>query len=447
MSNALAIATVTAALRKIAVNAAREADESADVIYGRPEAPTNGNPSRVRLYLYLVAPNAALRNADLPTRNANHELIQRPQIALDLHYLLAFYGDEPKLLPQRMMGAVVRDFHARSMLRRSDIRAVIDGTEELKTSDLADAIEQVKLSPLPLSTEEMSKLWSVFFQTPHALSVAYQASVVLITGTDGAQQARPVLRRGEDDRGPEAEVRPFPLLDSIHIGLPEQAELRPRPASFRAVQLGHQVRLKGLNLTEGIVSVQFVHQRVHIQNELPVSNANQTSTEILVTLPDDDGAQTAWAIGLYSVSFVYSRPGENELRKTSVLPLALAPRIKSIEPTSSLENPIQPTTVGQNKHVTLTIKVSPNVVKSQKATILLSTLEVPANPFAEDADGPFDTLTFKINNPPRLKAELVTLRIDGVDSLPFILEPPDPQHPEKPRRLIFDPAQMVTINE
>src|SRR5688572_12569142 len=126
MSNALAIATVTAALREIAVKAAREADEGAEVIYGRPDSQASGNPSRVRLYLYLVSPNAALRNADLPTRNANHQQIQRPQIALDLHYLLAFYGDELRLLPQRMMGAVVREFHATPVLRRSDIQAGIE---------------------------------------------------------------------------------------------------------------------------------------------------------------------------------------------------------------------------------------------------------------------------------------------------------------------------------
>ena len=31
-----------------------------------------------------------------------------------------------------------------------------------------------------MNLEELSKLWSVFFQTPYALSIAYQASVVLI---------------------------------------------------------------------------------------------------------------------------------------------------------------------------------------------------------------------------------------------------------------------------
>ena len=56
----------------------------------------------------LQRPNAALRNSDLPTRNHRSVVVQRPTCALDLHYLLSFYGDDSKLEPQRMLGAVVR---------------------------------------------------------------------------------------------------------------------------------------------------------------------------------------------------------------------------------------------------------------------------------------------------------------------------------------------------
>jgi hypothetical protein len=41
-------------------------------------------------------------------------------------------------------------------------------------------IENVKLTPISLSLEELSNLWSVFFQVPYALSVAYEAAAVLI---------------------------------------------------------------------------------------------------------------------------------------------------------------------------------------------------------------------------------------------------------------------------
>ena len=46
----------------------------------------------------------------------------------------------------------------------------------LKTSNLEDEVEQVKFIPSQMSLEELSKIWSIFFQQSYALSMAYQAS-------------------------------------------------------------------------------------------------------------------------------------------------------------------------------------------------------------------------------------------------------------------------------
>jgi hypothetical protein len=46
-----------------------------------------------------------------------------------------------------------------------------------------------------LSLEDLSKLWSIFFQIPYFLSVAYEASAVLIEGDETPRQALPVLER------------------------------------------------------------------------------------------------------------------------------------------------------------------------------------------------------------------------------------------------------------
>ena len=92
MSNSLAIATVTAALAQLVRTAAQGAVGGADVIIGRPEAPANGDAQpRVRLYLYQVTPNAALRNADLPTRRGNGEVLS-DAILLGVVLVLASIG-------------------------------------------------------------------------------------------------------------------------------------------------------------------------------------------------------------------------------------------------------------------------------------------------------------------------------------------------------------------
>src|ERR1041384_1777635 len=99
----------------------------ADVKLGRPTVPVDPQPRKVQIFLYQVTPNAAWRNMDLPTRDAGGQrVLQRPQAALDLHYLFSFYGNEDLLEPQLMMGQVVRDLHARAVLSHDRILSLID---------------------------------------------------------------------------------------------------------------------------------------------------------------------------------------------------------------------------------------------------------------------------------------------------------------------------------
>lgn len=202
MSNHLAIATVTAALRKHLQGSlnADVSDVEATVTHIRPDGTGNGKlpTPGVNLFMYQVSPNAALSNVDLPTRSADGRMVERPSVALELHYLLTFHGDESMLEPQRVMGSVVRTLEARPVLPRNMIREAVEDPDFafLSESDLAGAVETVKFTPEPLSLEELSKLWSVFFQASYVLSIAYRASAVLIEGPEPARRVLPVQTRG-----------------------------------------------------------------------------------------------------------------------------------------------------------------------------------------------------------------------------------------------------------
>ena len=195
MSNYLAVATVTATLYHQLSNAASVVP-GANVSTVRPDG--GAGPARgpgINIFLYQVMPNPAYRNSDLPTRRSDGQLVQRPQAALMLHYLLSFFGDEANLEPQRLLGAAIRRLHARPVLTKQEIVQTIANPPFdtiLSTSDLADQVDLVRFTPLSLSLEELSKAWSVFFQSPYILSVAYQASAVLIETDDAAQKALPV---------------------------------------------------------------------------------------------------------------------------------------------------------------------------------------------------------------------------------------------------------------
>ena len=193
MSNHLAIATVTRALGDLVRTAAKVGVDAAEVSYVRPgSTPAPASPG-VNVFLYGVTPNAALRNSDLPTRRSGGALAQRTAVVLDLHYLLTFYGTESDFEPQRMMGAVARALAHEPMLTRGRIESILAG--DLLTSDLAEAPERVRFVPASLNLEELSKLWSVLFQTPYALSMVLQAGPVTLEADVASHPALPVRER------------------------------------------------------------------------------------------------------------------------------------------------------------------------------------------------------------------------------------------------------------
>lgn len=103
----------------------------------------------------------------------------RPRVPLILNYLIAFYGEQD-VAAERMMGSVVGQLHASPILARDQIEKVIESNAFLAGSDLASQPESIKLTPVYLSLEDLSKLWTVFFQVAHRLSLIYQVSVVMI---------------------------------------------------------------------------------------------------------------------------------------------------------------------------------------------------------------------------------------------------------------------------
>ncbi|MEN3331911.1 MAG: hypothetical protein V7641_1276 [Blastocatellia bacterium] len=430
MSRSQAIAAVTSMLAHV-VNVTT----GADVKLGRPTVPADPQPRKVQLFLYQVTPNAAWRNMDLPTRAGDGQrIIQRPQIALDLHYLISFYGDEELLEPQLMMGAVMRDLHARAVLSHDRIASIIANIGDLarraiiQDSQIDQAIEIVKLSPSVLTLDDMFKLWSVFSQTPYVLSVAYVATVVLIEGEETLQPALPVLQRGKDDRGVETLFPPFPSIEEIFFSLPEDKDARPRPLSYPAAKLDSLLIIKGQNLSGDSLRVRFTHQRLPLEREEAIAAGDATAEEIRLIIPSNPAtASSDWAAGMYSVKVIIQRNGSDREYLSNELPIAFSPSVTDITP----PNPVAPDGSGD---VQLTLTVKPDVLPQQSAIIYLADREVAAEPH----NAATDTLTFVISDAPLVQDAILRLRVDGVDSLPV-------ERLHNPERLAFADNQKVTI--
>ncbi len=251
MSNYLAIATVTEALRQMLDRAIKpdfpESLNEAKATAVRPNAGAAGLPKLgVNLYLYQVTPNAAFRNADLPTRRGDGTVSQSPRAALDLHYLFSFYGEEGKLEPQQVLGSVIRSLHASPVLVRQQIGHIIETSGHLTKSDLDREIELIKLTPIALGIEELSKIWSVFFQNSYTLSIAYEASVVFIEGRES-----PMAPLAVKARNVYAFPFRFPAIDSVMAQAAEGDPLVPNQhflAGERLVLVGKQLRGDGTSV-------------------------------------------------------------------------------------------------------------------------------------------------------------------------------------------------------
>ncbi|UVO55702.1 DUF4255 domain-containing protein [Sphingomonas sp. SUN039] len=197
MSNFRAIAAVVAALEQVVQTAANAAVGQANVSFGPPVARTKDDDPSVNICLLRVTPNAAMRNVNMPNRSGEGGLMRRSQLALDLHFVLSFYGSADNFEPERMLGAVAVALEDRPILSKSAIASGIAAhLAAIGESDLADAGTNIRITQDHFSLEEFTKLWSVFFQVPYVLSAGYLFSHVIVETDDSPAPALPVTQGG-----------------------------------------------------------------------------------------------------------------------------------------------------------------------------------------------------------------------------------------------------------
>jgi len=310
--------------------------------------------------------------------------------------------DDDDIDGHRILGRAASVLHDHPILGGAEIESA------LPESDLGEQVERVRVTPLPLSVDEMSKLWNAF-QTQYRLSSAYHASVVLIDSSAPIRAALPVLTRGPGDSGIIAQpdlTPPFPTLAVVVV-----------PDHRTSAHIGDTLTLTGHHLDGDSATPILRHRRLPDTVELPAI-VPSSSTSLTVDLPDDP---VNLLVGVWGLALRISRAGEPD-RLTNELPFALAPRIDAITPDPAAR-------VGGD--VALTVTVAPEIRPGQATTMLLSDREIVAAEFL----APVAALDFQVVDA-AVGDHFVRLRIDGVDSelIDRTTVPPT-----------FDPAQRVTI--
>ncbi|MEM1177732.1 MAG: DUF4255 domain-containing protein [Acidobacteriota bacterium] len=262
MSDFRAIAAATWTLRTMLNDSLTKASDIVPGARVETDLPKRRDPQDVdrgviNLYLYQTTPNPSWRNAELPTRRADGTLIHRPTLALDLHFLLSFYGDEVRLVPQLLLGLATTALHTmpypspRYLPReRNDSNPLLDPTEEkLAGSGLLEQIELLRFAPLQMSHDELSRLWTIFFQIPYTLSVAYLCSVVL-------------LQPDEDPQPPLPVTKPPSIRFNMSHQLPQIEGVKPQVADYEPgitlIVEGRNLSPVGLQIKIGALSAPVV---------------------------------------------------------------------------------------------------------------------------------------------------------------------------------------------
>lgn len=403
MSNHRAIAAVTVTLRTLLSTRL-----GLQVSARSPDKVPNG--VQLNLFLYQIAYDGALRNMPVPQTLKPGET-GFPPLALTLYYMITAYGpdtEDEALNSHQLLGQAMNVLHDHPLLGAGEIQAAT--TNAGIPSDLHHQIERIRITPQPMPLDEMTKLWTTF-QTNFRISASYQVGVVLIESGRSAKTPLPVLARGPDDSGANAQgsMPLLPTLESVRM-----------PNGQLSAQLDDTLTIKGINLSGANLKVLVLAPHQTVERELTIVGPN-TDEEVIAKIPNEPDNFPA---GYYKLRVTLRKDGETFDRKATPIFFPLAPRIAA----PALPIPNVTRVAGT---ATLSITPAPPVLPQQQAALLLDDLETPAQPRKDKTD----PLIFIIKNAPVGKF-LARLRVDGVDSLliDFTKTPP-----------VFDQNQTVTI--
>jgi hypothetical protein len=331
--------------------------------------------------------------------------------------------------------------HERPWLDRDSIRDALSAGpldvtilpaafQALTQSDLADQVEAIKITPAPLGTDEMSKLWSAI-QTHYRPSAAYQVSVVLIEATRPARTSLPVLSRGKVD---PATQRDEGVLVTPGLLPPTPTLLRAESGNpLHTARLGETIKVTGSRLAGTGARARLLHRLLDTPFEVPVV-PDAAGTAFDLALPNDAAAQENLPAGTWQLSLVVKPAGEPDERESNTIPLLIsaAPAFVASGAPLNLPAPLLQRQMAQDR-VRVKLASRPKVRPEQTASLMIGGMQATAN--HRTASG--NPLVFDF--PLALAAGIhhARLRVDGVDSELVIV--PLNSAP------VFDPAQRLSV--
>lgn len=402
MSNGFAIGAVTGVLKNLLDSRFADPEISnglggtPDVTVLSPDLPAVSNleteGDRLNLFMYQVTPNLGWRNANLPSYDSQGGRVSNPLLAIDLHYLMSAYSQTP-FHAEVLLGYGMQLLHEFSVLPRDLIQQILEieppnpGALQtnptalriaLRLSGVANQIEQIKITPESLSTEEISKLWSAF-QTNYRPTAAYHVSVVLIERQLPTRKALPVR-----DRRLIAMPLKRPMIDAVTPQIIEPEET---------------LTIQGRNFKAEIIEVRFGAETL-----IPLDATNVTDAQIQVPLP------TGLQAGVNTVQVVHSLDFGTDSEphrgfESNVFPFIVAPVITTLQPIS----------VARGNDLTLSV-LQP-VTQKQRVVLLLGERAISRQPPPLEEPESTTDVIFPIPADFDTGSFLARVQVNGAESL------------------------------
>jgi hypothetical protein len=346
--------------------------------------------SQINLFMYHVSPNLGWRNTDMPVRDAQGQRLTNQPLAINLHYLLSAYG-KSEFDSEILLAWGMQFLHETPVLTRSIVQSALDAmgsalnpTTEVKAisaTTLARQAELVKITPESLSTEDIYKLWTAF-QARYRPTTAYQATVVLIEGTQSVRSNLPVLSRNV-----LVEASQRPQIDDI------------RPA---VIATGEELSIRG----NYFIGENPADTSVVFDGATPLTPDLVQSDLIRVTVPPSVNAGARMVTITRAARF--GSPGDPHIGSSSSAATVMVVPAISSSPAS--------VTVGTN----LTLTVAPPIARTQQVSIIIGDQSIALDARPASAPPSSATLvvpipaTFAHTTPPTNVA--LRVRVDEAES-------------------------------
>ena len=248
----------------------------------------------LNLFLYKVTESPFARNMNWRGDRSNPTPGDRPPLAVSLHYLVTAYSKKTDsarddITSHQLLGNAMAVLHENPVLNDvhdGDFDANVDAQF---AAELRDSFEKVKISPLPISMEEFSKIWTGLSKA-YRLSVAYEVSLVEIGPLGTAAQPAPRVQTASvqvQSMGP-------PQISSVQ---PAQGPVLTQVAitgqGFQRAGATTVVTVGGVQMTDADL-VSLSPQRIVLNVPQDVENGPQIS--VVVSVQGQESAPATYRV-------------------------------------------------------------------------------------------------------------------------------------------------------